>query len=1090
MRVRKFGTLLATSVAAALATLTLSTAPLSAQEAVIKGKVTTETGEPLGGANIVVANTNLGAITAANGTYTLTIGANAARGQQVVLTARYIGHKPVTRTVTLSSGEQEQNFQLAEDPLRLDEVVVTGVAEPTDRRKLPMTVASVNADQLQAVPGASALQAVEGKVAGVRLIPNSAQPGGEPSLRLRGATSIGGRQDPLIIVDGVITRFGLADIAGEDVERVEIVKGAAASALYGSDAANGVVQVFTKRGQSLADGGMRVTTRVEGGANSMPSRLEFSHHHAWEVNSTPNYCTTLNATNTVDPVGNYCLTNNGARVIKVDQIASNPFTVYYDHWNALVNTGQFWTGYASIGQRQGNTNFNASIEETRNKGVIFGLGGYNRQNFRLNVDQQIRSSLDASVSAFFGRSTNGRAAEGSGGQFFGLMFLQPDVNIQACCNPDGTPYIAAVPLSGDVANDFNPLYELNTRKINQDRARFTGSGRLRWRIQPWLQAEGTFGYDQESQERSDVTPFGHLSSTGSTDDGHLFLQSKNDWQANGGVTLTSVRHFGSQITNTTKVAAVFEDQKNHFLQSEVGAFSVPGVPEFGGGTAPLVPSLSNDERIRNQNFYAVTTFDIRDRYIMDGLVRRDGSSLFGSNNRWATYYRVSAAWRLTQDVQLPGIDEMRLRASYGTAGLRPCFNCHYDILSAVGGGIVAQTASNPNLKPARSAEFEVGTNIDFSGGRFTLEYSYAQKKTTDQILLVDLPAVAWYQKQWQNVGSLRARTHEVTFAARVINQPGTQLTLNIVGDRTRQMITSWPLPERLYSFEQMPRTFFLGTGSDLGVMYGNHWIRNISELYDDPAKAALNGPGQTWSPDSVMVNEDGYVVRKSLYGTPRERAIKYVYCKLPGPGGTCAITSNIVKIGNANPKFNLSFGLNFSVKRFTVNGLLDWSYGGQLYNGTRQWAFQATRDRVQDQFGKATNAAACGSLPGGGLPNGTTPPSDPMPSCPQKALPYYGVGFYNGLDPDDFFIESGSYAKLKELAVNYTFSRAQLGAIGLRNLGEVRLGLVGRNLFTITKYTGLDPEVSGLYGDPFQVRMDWFQYPQFRTLSAVVEITY
>src|SRR5207249_3446244 len=402
MRVRKFGTLLATSVAAALATLTLSTAPLSAQEAVIKGKVTTEAGEPLGGANVVVANTNLGAITAANGTYTLTIGANATRGQQVVLTARYIGHKPVTRTVTLSSGEQEQNFQLAEDPLRLDEVVVTGVAEPTDRRKLPMTVASVNADQLQAVPGASALQAVEGKVAGVRLIPNSAQPGGEPSLRLRGATSIGGRQDPLIIVDGVITRFGLADIAGEDVERVEIVKGAAASALYGSDAANGVVQVFTKRGQSLPDGGIRVTTRVEGGVNNMPTRLEFSHHHAWEVNSTPTYCVTKNAAWTVSAEGNYCLSAAGARVIKTDQISNNPFSTYYDHWDALVNTGQFWTGYASVGQRLGGTNFNASLEETRNTGVIFGLGGHNRQNFRLNVDQQSRSSLDASMSAVYG----------------------------------------------------------------------------------------------------------------------------------------------------------------------------------------------------------------------------------------------------------------------------------------------------------------------------------------------------------------------------------------------------------------------------------------------------------------------------------------------------------------------------------------------------------------------------------------------------------------------------------------------------------------------------------------------------------------
>ena len=393
---------------------------------------------------------------------------------------------------------------------------------------------------------------------------------------------------------------------------------------------------------------------------------------------------------------------------------------------------------------------------------------------------------------------------------------------------------------------------------------------------------------------------------------------------------------------------------------------------------------------------------------------------------------------------------------------------------------------------------EVGTNIDFSGGRYSLEYTYAEKKTRDQILLVDLSVGArstngtgGFSQQWQNTGALRSRTHEITFAARLINKPSSSLTLNIVGDRTRQIITEWNLPERLYSFEQMPSAFFLSAGSDLGVLYGNHWVRNIDELYADPAKAALSGPGQTWSRDSVMINEDGYVVQKSLYGTPRERAIKYTYCRHADPTtGSCLETSQIVKIGNANPKFNLSFGLNFNVNRFTVSGLLDWSYGGQLYNGTRQWAFQATRDRVQDQAAKPKNDAACGSLPGGNLPNGTTPPSDPMPSCPQKALPYYGVGFYNGLDPNDFFIESGSYAKLKELAVNYTFSRSQLGAIGLRSLGEVRLGLIGRNLFTITKYSGLDPEVSGLFGDPFQVRMDWFQYPQFRTFSAVVEITY
>ena len=302
--------------------------------------------------------------------------------------------------------------------------------------------------------------------------------------------------------------------------------------------------------------------------------------------------------------------------------------------------------------------------------------------------------------------------------------------------------------------------------------------------------------------------------------------------------------------------------------------------------------------------------------------------------------------------------------------------------------------------------------------------------------------------------------------------------LNIVGDRTRQVITEWNLPERLYSFQQMPSAFFLGNGSNLGALYGNRWIRSIEELYDDPAKAALRGPGQTYDPEKYRINEDGYVVLKSVYGTKDERAIKYVFCKRENASGGCAETSNITQIGDANPDFNLSIGSTFSHKRFVVNALLDWSQGGDLYNGTRQWAFQATRDKAQDQAGKPANDAACGT------------PAGATASCPKKPAGYYAVGFYNGLDPSSYFVEDGSYAKLKELSLNYTFVRDQLQKIGLGGLNELRLGIIARNLFTITNYSGLDPEVSGLFGDPFQVRMDWFQYPQFRTYTAVVEIAF
>ncbi|HEV8509094.1 MAG TPA: SusC/RagA family TonB-linked outer membrane protein [Gemmatimonadales bacterium] len=1064
--------------------------PLAAQDAVIKGRVTAVTGDPLGGANVVVANTNTGAVTAANGAYTLTVGASAVRGQQVILTARYIGHKPVTRTITLSAGEQQQDFSLESDPLRLEEVVVTGVAEATDRRKLGFTVGSISNEQMKAVPATNPIEGMQGRIAGVRLAPQSAQPGSEPAVRLRGATSISGRQDPLYIVDGVISRYGLADIAAQDVERIEVVKGAAASSLYGSNGANGVVQIFTKRGNSVPEGSMQVTVRTEAGVNTMPRRMQFSKSHFWEIEQTPGYCAATGLAQddpstpedesqiwTPDANDYYCLKDGTGRIARTDQVSATPFPVYHDHWGAMVNAGPFATQYISIGQRRGTTNFNASFENTRNKGVIFGLAGYTRRNTRLNLDYQMRPNLDVSFSTFYGTSTNGRAAEGTGSPFFQLMFVQPDVDITACCNPDSSPYVAKVPLSGDVANDQNPMYELNTRKITRDRNRFTGAAKLRWRMQSWLSAEGSFGYDQEGDFYKDLFPKPYYDPSGLPDAGSLRERTLTGYQYNTGVTLTSIRRF-SNVTNTIKIGTVYEHERIRGLETFAGKLRVGGVPEFGGVDVSSLAAGSADTVIKNFNYFGVTTFDIKDRYIIDALVRRDGSSLFGENNRWATYYRVSGAWRLTEDMRVPGLDEWRLRASYGTAGLRPGYDNQYEILSVTSTGFSKVILGNPNLKPARASELEIGTNFDLRGGRVSIEYTYARKDSKDQILLVDLPAVTGFADgQWQNAGGLLANTHEITLAARLINTARTGLTLNIVGDRTRQKITDWSLPERLYGFQQMPAAFFLGRNRDLGVLYGNRWVRNISELYDDPDKAAQNGVGQAWSSDSVMINEDGYVVRRSTYGTKDERAIKYVYCKRPGPAGTCLGTDNLVEIGSANPDFNLSFNLAFNHRRLAVNALLDWSYGGELYNGTRQWAFQAARDRVQDQAGKAPNDATCGVV------------SDPMPSCPRKADGYYGVGFYNGLESNDFFIESGSYAKLKELSLSYTLSSDQLRRIGfLRSVRELRLAFIARNLFTITKYSGLDPEVSGLNGDPFQVRMDWFQYPQFRTFTGSIEL--
>ncbi|MCC7132277.1 MAG: SusC/RagA family TonB-linked outer membrane protein [Gemmatimonadales bacterium] len=1031
--------LLRTGAVAAM--LVFSAEVALAQQATITGKVTDAQGRPIGGASVLLGGLPNGGATNTSGVYTIVVAAASARGQTVSITARFLGKKPATKSITLTAGSQTVDFQLADDPLRLDELVVTGVSEATSTKKLAFAVGKVSADQLQETPGVTALGALAGKVSGVRLVETSGEPGTAPSIRLRGATSISGSQDPLIIIDGTITRLTMADIASEDIERVEVIKGAAASSLYGSDAANGVVQIFTKRGANLADGKLLVTTRNEGGASFLTKRIPNANAHSFKVKACDSF-----------PSG-VCFDRNAAgnRQAETDNVADNPYPQYFDHQDNVAQPGVFLTNYVSVGQRKGTTNFNASFQNTRTEGVIFGVKGFTRQNFRINVDQQLTPRLDLSFSSFYGRSNNNDADQGPGAPFFAVTFVEPNIDLFAT-NPDGSPYRAFIP--DRFANASNPLYELFNRVRENDRSRFTGAGKLRWRIRDWLTAEGNYNFDQEKNDFLDTRPFGFLSATGQPTDGFLQRFSQSGRTYNTGATLTAIKTFGA-ITNTTKVSYIYEDQQDQQINAYADVLVVKAVPEFTAADPTSLNNTSLNEDIRNRNAFAVTTFDIKDRYILDALIRRDESSLFGPQNRKSTYYRLSGAWRANEDLKIGGIDELRLRASYGTAGLRPGFEYQYETLDVAAGSFTKATLGNKALRPAKSSELEVGANLELASGRVTIEYTYSEKNSKDQIQLVDLPSVVGFVNQWQNVGALKAKTHEVAVGLQLINSRDMALQLNITGDRTRQQITDYPLPERLYGGgSQAPEIFKLTKGVALGVMYGQRAVKSIDELYDDPAKAALSGAGQRWSRDSVVVNEEGYVVRRNQWRTSTERPIDYVD----------ANGNNSVEIGDANPDFNMAFNPVFNWKRLAINGLVDWSQGGDIYNGTRQWPFFENRDRIYDQTGK--------------------------PEQEKKSQFYYNY-FYNGLNGQQFFVESGTYVKIKELAVHYTFDRNQLKKIGLGRLENLRIGAIGRNLFTFTNYSGYDPEVGSPFAnDPYQVRFDWFTYPKFRTFTGLVEIAF
>ena len=1012
----------------------------SAQAAVFSGKVTSD-GRPLGGASVGIPEIGVGSITTTDGHYSFTVDASRYSGRAVNLVVRFIGYKPKRLPLTLVAGRVEKDYVLERDILNLDQVVVTGVNEATSQKKTAFAVAVVDNTAIKEVPAISPVGSLAGRVAGASVATVSGSPGSEPAIRLRAATSLTGSGSPLIIVDGTITRLGLADINSQDIDRVEVIKGAAASSLYGSDAANGVIQIFTKRGANLAEGQVNFTFRNEFGSSYLPKKVPLNTSTAFQ----------LDPANVTGLSRGFKLDANGQRISEADDISDNSYPFVYDALSQVFKPGASMTNYISLGQRRGSTNFNASIQNTQETGVVTTLKGYSRQNFRINIDQAVSDKLNFSTGMFYGRSTADQTNEGS--LFFGIRFLEPNIDITAN-NADGSPYNAAIRQPPSSGNLSNPLYRLANSDVSNDRNRFTGTMRLNYRPFTWLTAEGNFNYDQSTALFKSFTPVGFVGSTGTKGAGALFQQNVGERAFNTGATLTAVKHIGTWLTNTSKIATVYEDQTYNRFQVNATKLGVSGVTEFGAALDKTAnTTVSETQTIRNRNIFGITTFDIRDRYILDGLVRRDQSSLFGSANRSATYVRASAAYRFSEDFHIPGVDEGKLRVSYGTAGLRPVFSAQYETFDVSGGSPTKQTLGNPNLKPAFSREVEGGFNLNFLKN-YSLEYSYSSKRTSDQILQVPVSSGTGYVDTWVNAATLAGNTHELSFGAVLASRKDFFWKLNITGDRTRARVTELNVAPFLAGPDaggDNTRIFRIAAGQTFGVIYGTDWIRTAEQLATNIANGKLTGAATDYK-----LNELGYYVAGTAYGTRNERPLKYFDA-----------TGNALQaIGDVNPDFTAGFSNSIQYKGLSVNGVVTWQKGGNIFNKTRQWPYNELRDVDFDQRN--------------------------VPDAQKKPQGFFQA-FYNNFDPNTRFIEDGGFVRLRELAVNYQLPKAFIRAAHFSVFETARIGLVGRNLWTKTKYSGYDPDVTGSSSagnNPFGYRIDYFSYPAYRTFTLMFELGY
>lgn len=1016
-------------------TMLLFTFQLAYSQGSISGTVTdSRTGEPLPGVSVVLSELSRGAATDLDGEYRI---AEIPSGTYA-LTISYIGYTRYTQEVQIGNSEVVQDVSLEQDILGLEEVVVTGVGSGTQTTKLGFSVSKISGSNLEEVPATNLGSALQAKVPGVTIVKASGDPSAAASIRLRGSTSINGDQSPLIIIDGVITDGSLSDINMQDVESIEIVKGAAGSSLYGSLAGNGVIQIITKRASQSIDR-PQVTVRSEYGFSEIARKFPTTTKHPW--------------------VNDAVLTDDGRFVDEwlgfgtydADRVFDNDYPVTYDNTEAIYTGQPYNTNYVNIANSSGSFNYFASFEDMAQSGVVKNLDEYQRQSFRLNADYLYDEKFKLAFSGSYVNTEYPDINEqGQGSNFFYSALSAPPAIDFTERNADGT--FTNDPTGYSLgSNEQNPLYVAQNFQDDINRERYIVGLNLTYEVNEWLSLNARQSVDKRYQLNTTSTPVGYQTPTPSQTFNNGYEGRTTIDQTTAITELWAASNFQVDDFNINLIGKyLYEDREYEAYGFSGYNYSVSGIQSFGALDASTFSIGNTFEEIRVENLILDGTFDYQDKLILGGMIRNDGSSAFGEDERYNIYYRGSLAYRISEDFEINNIDELKVRASYGTSGNRPPFEAQYETYTAGSTVLLPNILGNTEIKPSQVAELELGVDVAFLG-KYNFVANYALSNVTNDYLLAPLTGTSPFSAQYQNVGEIENKTFELGLSGNVINTRDIQAGFNLSFSTTEQTVTDLGgLAPFTRSAGGAIDLFRFEEGVPYGAMYGNKFISSVGDLTVVDG-TVVNIPGG-YTPSDFEVNSLGHVVLSENRGTEFERPM-YQVDENGDP--------EVVNIGSTQPDFQLGISGNYNYKNIGLFMVWDWAQGGEVYNYTRQLLYnrnthQDLEDLTQDGYD------------------------------PQYLVAIDGL--YNGSEAVSHFVEDASFLKLRELSLSYTLTNQKLGAIG-DYLRDVKVSVVGRNLLTFTEYTGYDPEVA-LRTNSTNFRLDEFAYPNFRTYSASVQVRF
>jgi TonB-linked SusC/RagA family outer membrane protein len=1097
--------------------------------ATISGKVTSEQGSPLVGANVTINELNISVGTSNSGNFTITIPQARLSGQTAVLRVRAIGYLPQTRQVTLTAGTQTANFDLRKDVTQLSEVVVTGVATATEQIKLPFTVARIDST-LMPVSGSNPISQLQGKIPGAMIVASSGRPGQAPSVVLRGPVSLdatGRSQQPLYLLDGVPLQGSLPDINPNDIENVEVVKGAAAASLYGARAGAGVINITTKSGKN-APSGLRFGVRTEAGAGDIERQFPLATRTPMTLAPGGQlFCASVTVGGS--QCGRYIdwdaevqrINNNGEDFSGSPQVflgeadlaaaptydvmtgtyVVNRYPLNRDPVAQLVTPGAFANSNVDMRGKAGNTGIFASLGNLTQQGAIQGLGGFVRNSARLNVDQRIGNYLSANVNTFYAEDADHGAnleAEGAGSAspFFTITRAPYMANIEATDNL-GRIVVRHNPTAQGVQN-FNPLYAAFYNRRTDRNTRFVGGTTAKYTPFNWLTFDGNVGYDRQTHVFTQQRDRGWRVTASNPSNSAGFIDNGNDdnEQLTFGFSGTATHTFFSDLNTTLTGRYIYGDQTLRNQDLNGTDLVLAGLVTADAVTKNYSIS-STVQQIRDIGYFGGVDLDYKDRYVLNGLVRRDGSSLFGAGNRWQTFGRIAGAWITSREPWWPAPDALslfKLRASRGSTGQRPRFSAQYETFTIGAGGTLNPAfLGNKNLKPEINTETELGTDLEFFH-RIGLNVSYAKAIIDDQILPVTASTATGFQKQWLNAGEVTNKTWEGTLTVPIVQRRSLNWTARVIYDQTRSVISRLDVPDFTGDITagNTFTVFKFRNGEKIGTMYGPAFVTKCAQL-----PSSFQGQCSNSSSDvsaAYRPNDEGYIVWVGQGNLPSEGITKNLWkSQIPlgqGPWGnrtnwgmpivqrdeTNGNNIRSVALGSALPKYHWAMSQNVDFGRFNVYGLIDASHGQKLFNIQDAWSLADMMSGSVSQDGKNVEDAK---------PIGYYWRQGPS-SAPTAGSTAGVGGFYDVLGPNSYNVQDASYVKLREASVNF-----HVGSVG--GVGDWKVGVVGRNLKTWSDFKGFDPEsgnTTGPLNSAALTGVSGYRYPKMRTYTVQLSTSF